>query len=94
MRIRDFHAVVLVWTICLTQADRKKTGLILTSVIRLHDSNFNIFSYLGKRLSMVKNYLSHYSSVWVYVILGMNVFQKHLNEMVFEYYSTAQTLCQ
>ena len=43
---------------------------------------------------MDKNYLMHNSSVWVFVILGMNAFQKYLNEMVFEYYSIAQTLCQ
>jgi hypothetical protein len=94
MRIKDCHAVVLVRTICLTQTDRKKTGLILTPIIRLRDINFSIFITWEKRLSMDKNYLIHNSSVWVFVILGMSAFQQYLKELVFECYSIFQTLCQ
>lgn len=54
MRIKDCHAVVLVWTICLTQTDRKKTGLILTSIIRFREFKYNIFVTWEKGFQWIK----------------------------------------
>jgi hypothetical protein len=52
MRIEDYHAVALAWAIYLTQTDREKTGIILTSPARLRNFNFNNFIACKKSISM------------------------------------------
>jgi len=70
MRIKDCHAVVSAWTICLAPTDRKKTGLILTSVIRLHDFNFNIFITWGKGFEWIKIILYTIRVFWFLLFLA------------------------
>jgi hypothetical protein len=87
MRIKDCHAVALVWTVCVTQTDREHTGIILTSTIRLRNFNSNSSITCEKCISMGKK-LSYTQLDFFYLfILFMNTFQKYFNEIVFEYYS-------